>query len=86
MSVRVVSASWQGQHHCCGVLNAADASVFSPFQVLTTIEGIIDRAVAGLEQDQPVRWVRCCERGISSEIWYMLTLLLPYLLALHSAD
>lgn len=29
-----------------------------PSQVLTTIEGIIDRAVAGLEQDQPARRVR----------------------------
>uniref|UniRef100_A0A8B9FBY2 ZPR1 zinc finger n=1 Tax=Amazona collaria TaxID=241587 RepID=A0A8B9FBY2_9PSIT len=31
---------------------------FSQKGVLTTIEGIIDRAVAGLEQDQPVRRVR----------------------------
>lgn len=67
-------------------LNAAPAPLFSPFQVLTTIEGIIDRAVMGLEQDQPVRWVSCCGTGIPSGIWYTLALLLPYLLALRPSN
>lgn len=44
-------------------LTGAVASVLFPFPVLTTIEGIIDRAVAGLEQDQPLRRVRCCGAG-----------------------
>lgn len=74
----------QGQQHR-GALSAAPAPLFSPFPVLTTIEGIIDRAVMGLEQDQPARWVRCCGTGISSGIWYTLTLL-PCLLALHPSN
>ena len=56
---------------------------FSPSQVLTTIEGIIDRAVAGLEQDQPVRRVRCCERGSSSGTPEWQTLVLS---ASHAGD
>lgn len=61
---------------------------FSPSPVLTTIEGIIDRAVAGLEQDQPVRRVRCCERGSSSGTPERQTLVLFILrlLASHAAD
>lgn len=41
-----------------GYVNGAITSVSVCPQVLTTIEGIIDRAVAGLEQDQPTRRVR----------------------------
>ncbi|NXX84910.1 ZPR1 protein, partial [Urocolius indicus] len=39
---------------------------FTQKGVLTTIEGIIDRAVAGLEQDQPVR--RVTDREVASKI------------------
>ncbi|XP_010011787.1 PREDICTED: LOW QUALITY PROTEIN: zinc finger protein ZPR1, partial [Nestor notabilis] len=39
---------------------------FSQKGVLTTIEGIIDRAVAGLEQDQPVR--RATDQEVASKI------------------
>lgn len=50
-------------------------SVFLPCQVLTTIEGIIDRAVAGLEQDQPARRVRL-ERG-TPQGWAVLGVSVP---------
>lgn len=49
-----LGGSWGSLGSVHGVVN----SVFLPCQVLTTIEGIIDRAVAGLEQDQPARRVR----------------------------
>uniref|UniRef100_A0A8V5H660 Zinc finger protein ZPR1 n=1 Tax=Melopsittacus undulatus TaxID=13146 RepID=A0A8V5H660_MELUD len=39
---------------------------FSQKGVLTTIEGLIDRAVAGLEQDQPVR--RATDQEVASKI------------------
>ncbi|KAI6073239.1 Zinc finger protein ZPR1 isoform X1 [Aix galericulata] len=39
---------------------------FSQKGVLTTIEGIIDRAVMGLEQDQPVRWAT--DKEVASKI------------------
>ncbi|XP_075298467.1 zinc finger protein ZPR1 isoform X2 [Opisthocomus hoazin] len=39
---------------------------FSQKGVLTTVEGIIDRAVAGLEQDQPVR--RATDEEVASKI------------------
>ncbi|CAM4667495.1 unnamed protein product [Lepidochelys olivacea] len=39
---------------------------FSQKGALTTIEGIIDRAVAGLEQDQPVR--RAADKGVAGKI------------------
>ncbi|NXH95552.1 ZPR1 protein, partial [Pachycephala philippinensis] len=39
---------------------------FSQKGVLTTIEGIIDRAVAGLEQDQPAR--RATDEGVARKI------------------
>lgn len=45
--------------------NGSIAACF-PSPVLTTVEGIIDRAIAGLEQDQPVRRVRRCDGGGSS--------------------
>lgn len=37
--------------------------------VLTTIEGIIDRAIAGLEQDQPVRKVSCLQKVLVNNTW-----------------
>lgn len=42
-----------------------EVPAFSQKGVLTTIEGIIDRAVAGLEQDQPARRVRAGEGNSS---------------------
>lgn len=54
MNGAVPGGSWGSLGSVHGVVN----SVFLPWQVLTTIEGIIDRAVAGLEQDQPARRVR----------------------------
>ncbi|XP_021231720.1 zinc finger protein ZPR1 isoform X1 [Numida meleagris] len=44
---------------------------FSQKGVLTTIEGIIDRAVVGLEQDQPVR--RATDKEVASKIDEFIT-------------
>lgn len=51
---------------------------------LTTIEGIIDRAIAGLEQDQPVRKVSCLQRIQVVSGWYLCRY--PYLLFLPYGD
>lgn len=56
-----LGGSWGSLGSVHGVVN----SVFLLCQVLTTIEGIIDRAVAGLEQDQPTRRVRAGEGNSS---------------------
>lgn len=67
-----------------GYVSGAITSVFVPSLVLTTIEGIIDRAVAGLEQDQPARRVRCCE-GETPQGWKMLGMSIPCPVVSHRA-
>lgn len=66
----------------CG--NGVITSVFFPCQVLTTIEGIIDRAVAGLEQDQPARRVRG-QKGEAPQGWQMLGMSIPCPVVSHRA-
>lgn len=58
-------SAWGGSWGSLGSVHGVVSSVFLPCQVLTTIEGIIDRAVAGLEQDQPARRVRAGEGNSS---------------------
>lgn len=60
-------AGWAGCAGAAGVGSSVTVlSLLLSSAVLTTIEGIIDRAVAGLEQDQPVRRVRCWAVGGSA--------------------
>lgn len=68
-----------------GCVNGVITSVSIPCPVLTTIEGIIDRAVAGLEQDQPARRVRGWEGEGAPQGWKTLGISIPCPVVSHRA-